>query len=117
MSRTETGARGEAAAARFLESRGWTIVARNFRRREGELDLVASRDGVLAFVEVKTRRSATFGSPAESVTRRKQATIRLLARMFLLESAPAARELRFDVVEVTPTGERTCRIGHIEGAF
>ena len=61
MRRTELGKTGEDLAARYLELRGWSIVARNVRYREGELDLVAARGGVLAFVEVKTRRAGRGG--------------------------------------------------------
>lgn len=116
MSRSILGARGEDAAARYLEAHGWRIVARNFRRREGEIDIVAGRNHVLAFVEVKTRRSALFGTPAEAVTRRKQTRIRALARQFLMETGLHAPIVRFDVIEVLPRGN-AARIGHIQGAF
>ncbi len=116
MSRSVLGARGEDAAVRYLEANGWRIVARNFRRREGEIDVVAEKQDVLAFVEVKTRMSFAFGTPGEAVTFRKQARIRTLARRFLLESALHPRIVRFDVVEVVPRG-RTARIVHIEAAF
>ncbi|HEX2028238.1 MAG TPA: YraN family protein, partial [Nitriliruptorales bacterium] len=74
------GSRGEELAAAFLEARGYCIVARNWRpgtgELRGELDLVAVRGGVVAFVEVKTRRSEAFGGPFTAVTWSKQARIR-----------------------------------------
>jgi len=92
------------------------VLARNYRVREGEIDLVAKRGRVLAFVEVKTRRGHAFGIPAEAVTFRKQARIRLLARRFLQETAVHADVLRFDVVEVEPNGDEL-HVRHIEAAF
>lgn len=107
------GASGEDAAAAYLAARGWTIVARNYRVREGEIDIVGRRGDVLAFVEVKTRRSRRFGSPAEAVTFRKQARIRRLARRWLQEGGERAPVVRFDVIEV----DAELRVRHIEAAF
>src|SRR2546429_9440159 len=91
MERRELGQIGETLAASYLATRGWQIVDRNVRFREGEIDIVASRGGILAFVEVKTRRSAAFGSPAEAVTWRKQRRIRALATRYLSERHPRGR--------------------------
>jgi len=107
---------GESLAARYLQSHGWSVVERNVRYREGELDLVAERAGVLAFVEVKTRRSRAFGTPAEAVTRLKAARIRRLASRYLTEHRPRARDIRFDVVDVLRVGENY-RVTHLEDAF
>ena len=116
MSRTILGANGEEVAAAFLASRGWSVVARNYRVREGEIDLIARRDDVLAFVEVKTRRSRKFGTPAEAVTYRKQTRIRTLPRRYLQDSGAHARILRFDVIEVEMARD-VVRVNHIEAAF
>ena len=110
--RRTLGADGEAQAAAWYESRGWEVVARNWRCRDGELDLVVARGRVLAFVEVKTRRTSRFGVPAEAVTVTKQQRIRRLAARFLRESGAKASELRFDVVSIL-AGE----IEVIEAAF
>ncbi len=115
--RAETGKRGEEAAAAFLAAEGWTIVARNARVREGEVDIVARRDGVLVFVEVKTRRGLRFGTPAEAVTPRKAARIRILAARLIAERGLHAPEIRFDVIEVVPSAPGRARLVHIEGAF
>ena len=77
------GDAGEDAVAAWYVAAGFTIAARNWRVREGELDIVARRPGVVVFCEVKTRRSDTFGIPAEAVTARKRSRIRGLATQWL----------------------------------
>ena len=116
MTRARLGAAGEDAAAGYLTARGWIVLARNYRVREGEIDLVARRGDVLAFVEVKTRRGHRFGIPAEAVTYRKQARIRMLARRYMQDAGVHADVLRFDVIEVEPGGD-DLMIRHIEAAF
>ena len=112
--RSELGQRGEDIAAAYLSRRGWTILGRNVRcGRTGEIDIVARRSGILAFVEVKTRSSARFGTPGEAVTWRKQARIRAMARQYLATARPHASAIRFDVVEVRPGPVVT----HLEGCF
>lgn len=80
MSGKPLGDRGEEIAARFLERAGWRIVNRNFRLGHKEIDLVAARDGVVAFVEVKTRSGGGFGHPLEAVTWRKR-LVSMVARV------------------------------------
>jgi len=117
--RNALGRAGEDAAASYLTSAGWRILARNVRRREGEVDIVARREDTLAFVEVKTRRSTAFGTPGEAVTIRKQRRIRMLAASLLAEGIGRAPLIRFDVIEARP-----CRcapgcftVNHIQDAF
>lgn len=98
--RRALGAHGEALAARWYESNGYRVVARNWRCREGELDLVLARGSTVVFCEVKTRSSAAYGSPAEAVTAAKQARVRRLAVRWLDETGTRAGSLRFDVVGV-----------------
>ncbi len=117
MGRNELARAGEEIAARFLSGCGWRIVGRNVRcGRTGEIDIVAERGGVLAFVEVKTRSSDRFGTPGEAVTRRKQQRIRTLARQFLMQTRLTTSAIRFDVVEVR-AGGREPLVTHLEGAF
>jgi putative endonuclease len=97
-SRAEAGARAEGLAAKFLESRGLTIVDRNFRTRRGEIDLIARDGAVLVFVEVRLRRSQSFGGAGCQHHRRQVcATDRGRAGLTLGDSAPN-RRCRFDAV-------------------
>ena len=110
--RRALGSRGEDAAAAWSEANGYQVLARNWRCRQGELDLVARRGGTVVFCEVKTRTSAAFGAPVEAVTRTKQARLRVLAARWLEESTWAAGEIRFDVVSVLAG-----KLEVLEGAF
>ena len=113
--RRSLGASGEDAVAAWYADRGYEVVARNWRCREGELDLVLRAGRAFVFCEVKTRSSDRFGVPAEAVTPAKQARLRALAGRFLAELSPGRGRgwsLRFDVAAVTAG-----RIEVIEGAF
>lgn len=103
------GLRGETAAASFLERRGLRILARNYRWREGEIDIIAAEDpfrvceaaDTIRFIEVKTRSSERYGTPGASVTFGKQAKIRRTALKWLQEQEhPVFGNLCFDVIEV-----------------
>ena len=116
-SRSQLARDGEDVAASYLARHGWTIVGRNVRcGRTGEIDIIAERAGVLAFVEVKTRSSARFGSPGEAVTWQKQARIRAMARQYLISARPGAGSVRFDVIEVRWRGDAAA-VTHLEGCF
>lgn len=93
------GAAGEERAAAWYQARGYSILHRNWRCRDGELDLVARRGRELVFVEVKTRRTDRFGTPAEAVTPDKQRRIRRVARRYLADTGERGA-LRFDVVSI-----------------
>ena len=99
------GAGGEDIAATWYEDQGYEILERNWRRREGEVDLIVRRRRTVAFVEVKTRTSDAFGTGAEAVLPAKQRRIRRLASRWLAELTPASGralvDLRFDVVDIT----------------
>ena len=110
---------GEERVAEKLRRKGWTIVARNFRCRMGELDIVAKNERYLAFVEVKLRKNDQFGSACEAVTPSKQRKLRAAAQFYLM-SRPTTLQPRFDVAEVyAPLGVRTEKpdIYYIENAF
>lgn len=98
--RRALGADGEDRAAAWYDANGYVIVDRNWRCREGELDLVVRRGRELVFVEVKTRTSDRFGLPAEAVTMTKQRRIRKLAGLYLADTRTTAADLRFDVVAI-----------------
>ena len=98
----ETGQRGEETAVRFLSDRGVRILERNFRDRDGEIDIIGEEDGTLVFFEVKYRSSARWGDPAEAVTPEKQRTISRTARYYLYKTGRGTEiPMRFDVVCVT----------------
>ena len=110
---------GEEQVAEKLRQDGWTIVARNFRCRMGEIDLVAENRTFLAFVEVKLRKDDRFGSACEAVTISKQRKLRSAAQYYLMRH-PTKLQPRFDVAEVyAPQGVRTGTptIYYIENAF
>jgi putative endonuclease len=103
--------------ARWYADAGYEVLARNWRVREGELDVVARSGATIAFCEVKTRRSDAFGIPAEAVTPVKQARIRRLAVQWLADNHERADVLRFDVAAVKPDGRGRWIVDVIEGAF
>ena len=110
--RQQLGAEGEARVAAHYEARGYAVLDRNWRCRDGELDLLLRTGRTLVVCEVKTRSSAAFGIPAEAVTAKKQVKLRLLARRYL-ETAPfRPSTIRFDVAGVL-AGE----VEIIESAF
>lgn len=110
---------GEELVAEDLTRRGWRIAARNYRCRFGELDIVAEKGGILAFVEVKLRKNDCCGPPRAFVTADKQRKLRITAESFL-QRHPSDLQPRFDVAEVyAPVGELAERstISYIENAF
>jgi putative endonuclease len=112
------GARGEQLAAEWYAARGYEVVARNWRCREGELDLVVTRPGELVFCEVKTRSSDRYGTAAEAVTPAKQRRLRVLATRYLASvdepgvGPGRGAAIRFDVAAV-----RSGTVEVIEAAF
>jgi len=114
--RAELGHRGEELAVRHLIRKKYRILARNWRDRGGELDIVARDGGTLVFVEVKTRTSDSFALPVESVGYDKQRRLRRLADRYIARNAVADCEVRFDVVSVLDRGAKP-EIEHLENAF
>jgi len=117
-SRGELARIGEDAAARYLQSRGYAILERNYRTNLGEVDIVARHGGDLVFVEVKSRTSSDSFAPAESVTRSKRDKLVKLAQLYMATRARKEERCRFDVVEVTlnETGS-VVNVRLIRGAF
>lgn len=114
--RPALGKGGEERAAKLLRSKGFTIVERNFRCREGEIDVIARRGDTLVFCEVKTRRTDRWGTPGEAVGWRKQQRLRQLAAIWLQQHRPGRVKVRFDVVSVI-VGQRDVYVTHIPDAF
>ncbi len=115
--RRVVGRSGEDATAAWYVAAGYDLLDRNWRVREGELDLVVRSGGTIAFCEVKTRRGDAFGRPAEAVTFRKQQRLRLLAGRWLADHASAGSTLRFDVAEVRPDGRGGWQVDVLTNAF
>jgi putative endonuclease len=104
-------------AAKYLEDLGLIVLTRNWRCREGELDLVATDGHMLVVCEVKTRSGDKFGLPAEAVTEEKTERIRRLTTQWLRTFKVGWCPIRFDVVSIlAPPGERP-RLTHLRGAF
>lgn len=114
--RRRLGDAGEAAAAELLVKAGFRIVARNHRCRRGEVDLIAEQGELLVFVEVRTRETAAFGGPEETVGFKKQRRVVLAAQDYLARRRGPARAVRFDVIAVidAPDGPR---LTHYPNAF
>ena len=105
--RQALGKLGEDLAVRHLQKSGYVVLQRNYRCQAGEMDIVARQGSRLVFVEVRTRRGSLFGSPKESITRRKQERLVRVANCYLQEHASRDVEWGIDAVAVrfTPRGE------------
>jgi putative endonuclease len=114
---SDLGVHGERIATAYLTDAGLRVLDRNWRCREGELDIVAREGDALVFCEVKTRRGAGFGHPAEAVTPEKQRRLRVLAQRWLAAHDEHARDLRFDVVGVVVRPALPALLTHLRGAF
>ena len=117
--RPNSGRLAEDLAAAELQRQGLRIIARNWRRPEGELDLVADDHGLCVFVEVRSRTGTALGHPLESITPEKRRRVIRSARLYLAETSAPAAGYRFDVVAVTfdPDGRAAPELVHIPGAF
>jgi putative endonuclease len=116
MNRQRTGKYGEDLVCRHLKKNRYKILERNFRTRFGEIDIIAAKKGHTAFVEVKTRNTDSFGTPAESVGTRKQKSIILAAQQYIAQSKNADSDFSFDVAEVILI-EGKAMVHYIENAF
>ena len=95
------GEKGESAAAEFLRDRGYTILARNFRSRGGELDIIAMKDHVLHFIEVKSRKNTLYGEPAEYVTPAKIRRMVKAIEYYLYSHRLYDEPMQIDVIAIT----------------
>jgi putative endonuclease len=111
------GRRGEDLAAQYLQHRGFVILSRNWRCREGELDLVATDAARLVVCEVKTRSGVRFGLPAEAVDRRKAARIRRATQAWLSMHQVRWAAVRFDVLAVVVEPGQPPAVTHYLAAF
>ena len=114
--RQKFGKEGEDIAVGELERRGYEILARRYRTRYGEIDIVASDEGTIVFIEVKARATAEFGTAAEAVTAQKQRRLASMATDYLARNHLIDRPCRFDVVAIDGLGE-SMEITVYAGAF
>ena len=120
--RTKTlGDAGEDVATTYLQNKGYNILAKNFRySRFAEVDIIAKIDDIVIFVEVKTRRSQKYGTPAEAVNIQKQHKIFKAATKFLKDNNLFDISCRFDIIEVFASNEgeaASYKVNHIQNAF
>ena len=114
--RQDTGKRGEDAAVFYLRQNGYGIKARNYRIRDGEIDIIAEENDILVFVEVKTAISRFFGAPETWVDDQKQRRIGRAAQRYLMDNEIDDIDCRFDVIAVDMSAQPP-RIKHIRDAF
>jgi putative endonuclease len=114
----ELGRWGEERARSYLEEQGFEILAKNYRFGRREVDLVARRGNLVAFVEVKTRSGDRYGDPLDAVTRLKRREIEAVARQFLATHGLRGAEVRFDAVSIrVGRADARPRIEHVEDAW
>ena len=118
MTRKTTGIMGEKLANRFLIERGYKVIETNYRCRDGEIDIIASKDDCLVFIEVRTKRSRLFGTPEESITPTKKEHLRAVANRYRETHTDLPPSWRIDLVavELGRTGQPQ-RIELIENAI
>ena len=108
---------GEDTAVAYLEKNGYTILERNFHTAHGEIDIVASQQALLVFVEVKTRRSHAFAYPEDSVTKTKQAHMLSAAEEYLQAHPDSGESWQFDVIAIERKSGTTPEIVHFENVI
>ena len=118
VDRMALGRWGEDLAVAHLEASGYEVLARNWRCREGELDIICLGGGALVFVEVKARSGLGYGAPAEAVSFVKARRIHGLAARWLNESRPpGSHDLRFDIISVVRRLGHEPELLHLQAAF
>jgi len=111
------GALGENEAADYLTKAGYCILQRNYRTKSGEIDIIARKNGIIIFVEVKTRRSINYGLPSEAVTYHKRKKIIKTALCYLNQTQQNYCSCRFDIVEILLLPQGIAQYNHIVNAF
>ncbi|MDW7772060.1 MAG: YraN family protein [Desulfobulbaceae bacterium] len=112
-----TGSLGEEIAVSFLKKSGYAIIERNYRKRYGEIDIIAEDGGELVFIEVKTRKSSSFGSPFEAVDSRKQEKMSRVAMAYMISRSLTEQAARFDVVAVRLEAKQQPKVELVKDAF
>ena len=116
LSRSETGKLGEELTAYYLQKSGYEILRRNFRIKGGEIDIIAQKDGIIAFVEVKTRDISSLESGMQAVGNRKRSLIIRASQEYSCRY-PHDFQPRFDISEVTVRNGRIVKFSYLDNAF
>ncbi len=111
------GKEGEEIAAKFLTQKGFEILERNYQYSHGEIDIVAKDNGVLVFVEVKTRLNLEFGEPEYAINRKKIQQIKKMAELYLFDKEIEEADCRFDVIAILFEDKSNPKITHYKNAF
>lgn len=114
MNTRKFGIIGEKIAQGYLINKGYEILETNFYTKRGEIDIIAQKDKCIIFVEVKTRTSLKYGTPAMAVNSTKKKHIKSVAKTFLYLKRLNGYDVRFDVIEVF-INDGKCQINHLEG--
>ncbi len=112
----KVGAFGEEASEKFLINKGYKILHTNYKTKIGEIDIIAKKNNIICYIEVKTRRSSKFGMPCEAVNNKKQQVYRMVSSQHVKHYVNKLTDFRFDVIEVV-LKNRKCYIRHLENAF
>lgn len=116
--RQNLGRRGEDEAASYLKKQGYILLQRNYRCPLGEIDVIAKDSKTLVFIEVRTRSSDRFGTPQESINRKKMLKIHKVAQYYLKAVQKEEEPVRFDVLALLLDVEnQLMQLEHIKGAF
>jgi putative endonuclease len=119
FSTKKTGDKGEDLAVELLESKGYSILIRNYRYGKGEIDIIAKdpqKEG-LVFIEVKSRKSLEYGSPEEAITKNKIKQLKRVAELYLYENEIVEKLCRFDVIAILMLPNEKPQIEHFINAF
>jgi len=112
----DLGTKGEGIAKTYLEANGYEILDENWVHGKAEIDLIAYKNGIMIFVEVKSRTSVAFGQPEEFVQKAKQKQMELASLQYI-EIMNHQNEIRFDIIAITFKKDNTYNLNHIEDAF
>jgi putative endonuclease len=113
---SKIGINGEQIASDFLQNKGYKIIFRNWRTGKKEVDIIAEKDNILIFAEVKTRSRADLLYPEETVNRKKQENLKTAAAIFSSEN-PQYKNIRFDIISILMAGDMAREVVHFEEAF
>lgn len=117
MKSSDIGRLGEDKAVEYLQRRGYIILQRNYHSRYGEIDIIAEKNNIICFIEVKTRKKNSYITPLEAVNYSKQNKIMMTANAYIINNFSEKNSYRFDIIEVFHYNSYIFEINHLKGAF